>query len=153
MRREYTVSSQFDVTFCCRIMLTALCVTCSFPPAWAATFVAARTARVPHGPKAACIHGRLACASGRQSRTKAPLREHLFFRSVPPSMPHDHAAGNRHLCSRCPQAPLRPATGTASAGPPVGRPPTVRDSFNTILQQSLTPSTFCCDTANNFYHI
>ena len=66
MRREYTVSSQFDVTLCCRIMLTALCVTCSFAPAWAATFVAA---------KAACIHGRPACAFVRQSRPKAPLRE------------------------------------------------------------------------------
>ena len=54
------------ITFCCRIMLMALCVTCSFTPARATTFVAARTARVPHGPKAACIHGRIACAFGGQ---------------------------------------------------------------------------------------
>ena len=53
-------------TLCCRIVLMALCVTCSFAPAWAATFVAA---------KAACIHGRPACAFVRQSRPKAPLRE------------------------------------------------------------------------------
>ena len=63
------------LTLCCRIMLMALCVTCSFAPAWAATFVAAKAARVPHGRKAACIHGRPACAFVRQSRPKAPLRE------------------------------------------------------------------------------
>ena len=62
-------------TLCCRIVLMALCVTCSFAPAWAATFVAAKAARVPHGRKAACIHGRPACAFVRQSRPKAPLRE------------------------------------------------------------------------------
>ena len=62
-------------TLCCRIVLMALCVTCSFAPAWAATFVAAKAARVPHGRKAACTHGRLACAFVRQSRPKAPLRE------------------------------------------------------------------------------
>ena len=62
-------------TLCCRIVLMALCVTCSFAPAWAATFVAAKAARVPHGRKAACIHGRFACAFVRQSRPKAPLRK------------------------------------------------------------------------------
>ena len=62
-------------SLCCRIVLMALCVTCSFAPAWAATFVAAKAARVPHGRKAACIHGRPACAFVRQSRPKAPLRE------------------------------------------------------------------------------
>ena len=50
------------LTLCCRIMLTALCVTCSFPPAWAATDVAAKTARVPHGPETICIHGGIAGA-------------------------------------------------------------------------------------------
>ena len=60
---------------CCGTVLMALCVTCSFTPAWAATNVAAKAARVPHGRKAACIRGRLACAFVRQSRPKAPLRE------------------------------------------------------------------------------
>ena len=40
-----------------RTMLITLCVPCCFTPAWAATCVAAKTARVPHGRKAACIHG------------------------------------------------------------------------------------------------
>ena len=35
------------------IVLTTLCVTCGFVPAWAATCVAA---------KAACVHGLIACA-------------------------------------------------------------------------------------------
>ncbi len=60
----------------------------------------------------------------------------------PSSMPHYHAAGGgRHPCSRCPQASLRSATGTAPEGPPFGQPPwlatlappAVKDSFNTIL--------------------
>ena len=62
-------------TLCCRIVLMALCVTCSFAPAWAATFVAA---------KATCIHGRPACAFVRQSRPKAPLREPFLPLLAPP---------------------------------------------------------------------
>ena len=63
------------MALCSGTVLMALCVTCSFTPAWAATNVAAKAARVPHGRKAACIRGRLACAFVRQSRPKAPLRE------------------------------------------------------------------------------
>ena len=69
---------------CCGTVLMALCVTCSFTPAWAATNVAAKAARVPHGRKAACIHGRLACAFVRQSRPKAPLREPFLPLLAPP---------------------------------------------------------------------
>ena len=75
IRRRQEESTRQESSLCCRIMLMALCVTCSFAPAWAATFVAAKAARVPHGRKAACIHGRPACAFVRQSRPKAPLRE------------------------------------------------------------------------------
>ena len=60
---------------CCRTVLMALRVMCAFATAWAATFVAAKAARVPHGRKATCIHGWLACAFVRLRRPKAPLRE------------------------------------------------------------------------------
>ena len=42
-----------------RNVLIALRGAYGFAPAQAATCVAAKTARVPHGPKATCIHGRL----------------------------------------------------------------------------------------------
>ena len=73
----------------------ALCIICAFAPAWSATFVAAKAARVPHGraavvrrrrsltngdsgDKATCIHGWLAYAFVRLCRPKAPLRETLL---------------------------------------------------------------------------
>ena len=74
-----------------------------FAPAQAAIFIAAKTARVPHGREATGIHGRLACAFVRLRRPKPPLRDHLmtpdsllrFARKTPRShsVPHDHAAG------------------------------------------------------------
>ena len=67
---------------CHGTVLTALRGAYRFTPAQAAIFIAAKTARVPHGPKATCVHGRLA---------KAPLRETLLP-LLAPSMPHDHAA-------------------------------------------------------------
>ena len=60
---------------CCRTVLIALRETCVFTTARAATSVAANAARVPHGRKAACIHGWLAYAFVRLCRPKAPLRE------------------------------------------------------------------------------
>lgn len=59
-------------------MLMALRVMCGFAPVWAATNVAAKAARVQHGPKATDIHGQLACAFVRLCRPKAPLRETLL---------------------------------------------------------------------------
>ena len=95
-----------------------LCGTCAFAPARAATCVAAKTARVPHGPKATCIHGWLACAFVKLRFTR--LRSaNPFFRSSPPSMPHYHAAGGR-----------RSKLATLA-------PPAVKDNFNTIQQQSV----------------
>ena len=84
---------------CCRTVLIALRETCIFTTARAATFVAAKAARVPHGraavvrrrrsltngdsrDKATCIHGRLAYAFVRLRRPKAPLRE-LFLPRPP----------------------------------------------------------------------
>ncbi len=47
-----------------------------------------------------------------------------------PSMPHDHAAGTPLLCSRCPQASLRSATGT---------------TYGTAIQSaSVSPQVNCC---------
>ena len=56
----------------------ALRVLSGFTPAQAATFVAAKAARVPHGRKATGIHGWLACAFVLLRRPKAPLRETLL---------------------------------------------------------------------------
>ena len=84
--------SFFTLSLCCRTVLIALRETCIFTTARAATFVAAKAARVPHGraavvrrrrsltngdsrDKAACIHGWLAYAFVRLRRPKAPLRE------------------------------------------------------------------------------
>ena len=51
---------------CSKTVLTALRGAYGLTPARAATFIAAKAARVPHGPKATCIYGRLARASGGQ---------------------------------------------------------------------------------------
>ena len=67
--------SFFTLSLCCRTVLIALRETCIFTTARAATSVAANAARVPHGRKAACIHGWLAYAFVRLCRPKAPLRE------------------------------------------------------------------------------
>ena len=69
---------------CHRTMLTALRGAYRFTPAQAAIFIAAEAARVPHGPKASCIRGRLACAFVRLRRPTAPLRV-TFDRTSPPS--------------------------------------------------------------------
>ena len=47
---------------CSKTVLTALRGAYGLTPARAATFIAAKAARVPHGPKATCIYGRLARA-------------------------------------------------------------------------------------------
>ena len=153
----------------CHTVLAALRGAYGFAPAQAAISIAAKTARVPHGQRhhvsaAGSLARSCGCAARRPRSARHCFRDLLMtldrlcryslplaFRAEnaalalrAPSMPHDHAAAGRHLCSRCPQAPLRPATGTAPAGPPSGRPPWLagarafggQDSFNTILQQS-----------------
>ena len=116
---------------------------CIFTASWAATSVAAKSARVPHGRKATCVHGWLACAFVKLRFTR--LRStNPFFRDLlmtldrlrryslslafyaenaalalrAPSMPHYHAAGGR-----------RSMLATLA-------PPAVKDNFNTILQHS-----------------
>ena len=76
-------------------MFITLCGTCIFTAVRAATCVAVKAARVPHGraavvrrrgsltngdsrDKAACAHGWLACAFVRLCRPKAPLRDLLM---------------------------------------------------------------------------
>ena len=103
----------------CHTVLAALRGAYGFAPAQAAISIAAKTARVPHGRKAACLRGRIACAFVKLRFTR--LRSaNPFFRdllmtldrlcrySLPlafraenaalalraPSMPHDHAAGS-----------------------------------------------------------
>ena len=62
-------------------MLIPLCGTYGFAPAHAATYVAAKTARVPHGRKAACLRGRIACAFVKLRFTR--LRSaNPFFRDL-----------------------------------------------------------------------
>ena len=145
----------------------ALCVTCSFPPAWAATFVAARTARVPHGPKAACIHGRLACASGRLCRMKAPLREPFLPRppedaraALPTLAPACVLRGKRRARTPCRMTMRRRVVISAldAREPRSARqwarllrnlrqtskaaalaPPAIRETFSTTLQQNKRP--------------
>ena len=107
--------SFFTLSLCCRTVLIALRETCIFTTARAATFVAAKAARVPHGRAAvvrrrrsltngdsrdkACIHGWLACAFVKLRFPRLRSARHCF-RSSPPSMPHYHAAGGRRSIAR-----------------------------------------------------
>ena len=107
----------------------ALCVTCSFPPAWAATDVAAKTARVPHGRKAACIHGRLACAFVRLRRPKAPLREPFLPLLAPLHAALPCCGGG--VISALDARKARPARQRARPfGPPSGRFPRKKCHFS-----------------------
>ena len=90
-------------SLCCRRVLIALRETCIFTKARAATSVAAKSARVPHGPaavvrrrrslatadsrdKSACIHGWFACAFVRLRRSKlatlAPPAVKVIFNTI-----------------------------------------------------------------------
>ena len=130
-------------SLCCRRVLIALRETCIFTKARAATSVAAKSARVPHGPaavvrrrrslatadsrdKSACIHGWFACAFVRLRRPKAPLREPflpLLISALDARTPRSARQRARPLRGRC--------SKLATLAPPA-----VKVIFNTILQHS-----------------
>ena len=100
-------------TFCCRTGLMAL--------RKAATCVAARTARAPHGRKAPYIHVRPACAFVRLRRPKAPLREPFLPRppddarsALPIIAPACVLRGKRRARTPCPPGCRLPCGGWAS---------------------------------------
>ena len=139
----------------------ALCVMCAFAASWAATSVAAKAARVPHGraavvrrrrsltngdsrDKATCIHGcSLAPSSGYAAQRLRSANP--FFRSSSLlSMPVRLALlGNGHgPCGAAvwsaPPCRITMRRGGGVAPYALTRvPPAAKESFNTILEQRL----------------
>ena len=126
-------------TFCCRTGLMAL--------RKAATCVAARTARAPHGRKAPYIHVRPACAFVRLSRPKAPLRDPFFPRppddarsALPILAPACVLRGKRRARTPCPPG-CRIAMRRVGIIPWLAAfaPPAAKVMFNTIFYIKARP--------------